>query len=206
MRAVKWILGLTVLLLAGAFLHYVLPKHAIVYITSTENRIVSADEVRGFRAFSDAAATTADGRILEDVFFINTTRPNGRVLVFRNEDTRFGFPWYLKFNSADVQARAQDMVSSQGAPRWVAVRYYGWRIPYLSMFPNAVSLRPVAGPDVRIVPWFNILFLIFLTAVIWAVWSRLRRWRRRRLDPVRASWETESQRRQGLFRRWFGRG
>jgi hypothetical protein len=205
MRAVKWILGLAVLLIVGAFLHYVLPRHAVVYITSTENRIVSADEVRGFRAFSDGSTSTVQGRIVEDVFFINTTRPNGRVLVFRNEDTGFGFPWYLKFNSADVQARAQDAVSTQAAPRWMAVRYYGWRVPYLSMFPNAVSLWPVAGPDVRIVPWFSIVILILLAAVVWAVWSRLRRWRRRRLDPALASWETESDRRQAAFWRWFGR-
>jgi hypothetical protein len=198
MRVIKWVVGLLALALVTAFLHYVLPKHAVVYVTSTENRIVSPGEVRGFRSLGDAAAD-AQGRAGTDVFFINTTQRNGRPLVFRNEDTGFGFPWYLKFDSANLQAEAQDAVSTRDNPRWVIMRYYGWRIPFLSMFPNAVSMRVAPSPDVRPIPWFTIGFLIVLLAVIWAVWARIRRWRRRRAAAADSGWDVPLPR-KGWFR------
>ncbi|TNC74906.1 DUF1523 family protein [Rubellimicrobium roseum] len=188
MRVVKWVFGLLVLAIVGAFLHYVLPKHAVVYVTSTENRIVSPDEVRGFRSFGEAT-TNAQGQVVTDVFFINTTETDGGPLVFRNEDTGFGFPPYFKFDSANLQAEAQDAVSTRDTPRWVVMRYYGWRIPFLSMFPNAVSMETAASSDVRVVPWFNIILLTLLIAVVWAIWARIRRWQRRRADPIAASWK-----------------
>ena len=199
MRIVKWVALLLVLAVVGSFLHYVLPRHAVVYVTSTENRIVSPDEVRGFRSLNEGT-TNAQGQVVNDVFFINTVKRDGGVLVFRNEDTGFGFPLYFKFNSADVQAEAQDAVTTREAPRWMVVRYYGWRVPYLSMFPNAISIEPAESRDVRIVPWFNIVVLSLLVAVVWAIAARLARWRRRRADPVAASWTPETQRRG-----WFGR-
>jgi hypothetical protein len=201
MRVLKWVVTLLVLLVVGSFLHYVLPKHAVVYVTGAENRIVSPDEYRGFRSFGQQSTTTAGtGLAGADVFFINTIKRSGGPLVFRNEDTGFGFPWYLKFNSADVQAEAQNAISTAETPKWMVVRYYGWRINYLSMFPNAISMRPATNPDERIIPWFNIILLIALIAIVWAIWARLRRWSQRRRDPMTAAWTAPSQRRG-----WFGR-
>jgi hypothetical protein len=31
----------------------------------------------------------------------------------------------------------------------MVIRYYGWRLPFVSMFPNAVSMRPAESRDVR---------------------------------------------------------
>ncbi len=200
MRVVKWVVSLVLLALVAAFLHYVLPKREVVYITSTENRIVSPDEYRGFRSFGEASTTATTGQIGADVFFVNTVRRDGGVLVFRNEDTGFGFPWYFKFDSANVQAEAQDAVSVRGSPNWVVARYYGWRIEFLSMFPNLVSLAPAASPDVRLVPWFNIIFFVLVIAVLWAIAARIRRWRQRRADPAVTAWQPEPTRR-GWFRR-----
>ena len=200
MRVVKWVALLLVAVVVGGFLHYVLPRHAVVYVTSTENCIVSPDEVRGFRSFSEGNATNAQGQVVTDVFFINTVKRDGDVLVFRNEDTGFGFPLYFKFNSADVQAEAQDAVSTNAAPTWMVVRYYGWRVPYMSMFPNAISMSVAESRDVRIIPWFNIVILSLIIALVWAVAARIRRWQRRRADPMTASWQPE---RAG--RGWFGR-
>lgn len=204
MRVVKWVFGLVVLLVVGAFLHYVLPKREVVYITSTENRIVSADEYNGFRSFGQATATTGTGgpggALGADVFFINTTTRDGGVLVFRNEDTGFGFPPYVKFDSADLQAEAQDAVSTRDNPRWMVVRFYGWRIPFVSMFPNATSMTPAADPDALLIPWTAIVVVLLLVALVWAIWARVSRWSRRRADPVAASWEVPTARRG-----WFGR-
>lgn len=200
MRVVKWIVSLVVLALVAAFLHYVLPKREVVYITDAYERFVEPGEIRGARALSEADTATANGRLGAEVFFIVGRSRDGDLWEFRNEDTGFGFPFYFKFDSATLDNQAREAVSSQDDPRWMVVRYYGWRLPFISMFPNAVSMQPAEGRDVRLIPWFNIVLLTLLAAVVWAVWSRLRRWRMRRADPAVAAWTPESQQRRGWFR------
>jgi hypothetical protein len=199
MRVVKWVFGLLVLLLVGAFLHYVLPKQEIATVTSAYNRFVEPGEIRGLRSLTEADAA-ASGRPGVDVFFVNARSRDGDLLEFRNEDTGFGFPWYFKFDSATLHNQAQEAVSTAEAPKWMVIRYYGWRLPFVSMFPNAISMRPAESRDMTLIPWFNIVLLTALIALVWATGARLRRWRQRRSDPVAASWTPDSQRR-GWFRR-----
>jgi hypothetical protein len=52
------------------------------------------------------------------------------------------------------------------------------------MFPNAVGIRRATGPDETPIPWFNIVFLTALGALIWTILGFLRRLRRRHVDPV----------------------
>ncbi len=75
-----------------------------------------------------------------DVYFIQTYDPKNKqsVKVYRNEDTRFGFPFYFKFNSADISALAQSLINQQ-----VEVKYCGWRINLFNMFPNVIFLKPL---------------------------------------------------------------
>ena len=44
---------------------------------------------------------------------------------------------------------------------WVRVRYYGWRIKMLSIFPNAISVK-VVDKSYTHIPWFNIIFIALL--------------------------------------------
>ena len=81
-----------------------------------------------------------------------------------------------------------------------AMNSYGWRIPFISMFPNATSMTPAADPDAVLIPWTAIVVVLLLLALLWAIWVRVRRWSRRRADPVAASWEVPTARRG-----WFGR-
>jgi hypothetical protein len=64
------------------------------------------------------------------------------------------------------------------------IKHYGWRNEFLTIFPNAVSVRAVDGPDVRVIPYLNIGILIIVFAVFWAIWVRWRRFRIARIDPV----------------------
>ena len=72
----------------------------------------------------------------------------------------------------------------QGNPTWAVIRHYGWRNELISIYPNAISVRPVAGPDVTIVPWLNIIILVSLAAIFWAVRVRWLRFWGKKVDPV----------------------
>lgn len=169
----------------GTLLHYALPQTDIVRVSSTE--VVRMDFTalsRHFYASADSAMTAGATR---DIRLINAARPNGRVIVYRNEDTSFGWPFYFKLDSSNLQAEAADSVSAKGEKaEYVAITHYGWRIPPLSIYPNAVSLKPVSGPDAKTVPVFNLVFFTLLGAALFGLWTAWRRFRRARIDPTLA--------------------
>ncbi|PWJ12083.1 DUF1523 family protein [Jannaschia seohaensis] len=202
MRFVKYALLLIVVLIAGGFLHYNLPDRDIVRITGTEVIRVDTSGWNGaFYAGPDGGNAVADSR---DVRFINAVDENRNARVYRNQDTGF-WPPYFKFDSGNLQAEANDY-DSDVDQEWVAVRHYGWRFEWLSIYPNAVSIRPVEGPDVTLIPWFNIIFLTLLAGTIWAITVRVMRWRRRVAEDIGEAWEDAgdhfAERRRGI-RDWF---
>jgi hypothetical protein len=184
MRYVKWtFLGL-VALLAAAFLHYTLPQTDIVRIVATNTQRVDLGANRWFFAAPEPGMdkATANGR---DVQFIQTIlASSGRPMVYRNQDTGWGWPPYFKINSFDLQTRASDLNSTEASPKWVAITHYGWRNQFFTIFPNAISLRQVEGPDVRIFPWASTIILTLLAATLFMLWRIWRRFRERALDPA----------------------
>lgn len=180
----KWSFWIVFWTLALAFFHYTLPQHDIVRITDTyEKRVDLGGENTLFWSQPEAGGPT-DG-VNRDVFFIQATDKNGKPKVYRNEDTGlWGWPPYFKITTANVQASAADLRSTSEKPVWVAVRHYGWRSTVISIYPNALSVRKVDGPDVMIMPWVSIIVFLVLGSVVWAVWSRVRRFRRNRIDPL----------------------
>lgn len=207
---VKWAFIVTFWGLVGSILHYTLPQYDIVRIVDTEVRRVDFGENSLFWAQQDAGQEGATS-VNRDVRFIKTIQAsNGRVMDYRNEDTGWGWPPYFKVNSSNLQTEAQDLVSSKDNPNWVAVKHYGWRNEFMSIYPNAVKVRSVDGPDVRIINWFNIIFLTVFFALIWAIWVRWRRFRRARIDPVlenigdnlEAAGDAMAEK-QGRLRRWL---
>ncbi|WP_171173031.1 DUF1523 family protein [Ruegeria sp. HKCCD8929] len=208
MGYVKWAFILIFWITLGAFLQYTLPQHDVVRIVNTyEERQELNDWTRIFWAVPDDQSANLINR---DVQFIQAVRANGRPIVYRNEDTGWSWPPYFKFDTANLYTEANDAISTKDAPEWVSVAHYGWRNEFLSIFPNAVSIKPVEGPDVRIIPWFNIIFLIIFFAILWAIWVRWRRFRAARIDPMienvedgfYAAGEAIDERR-GRFRRWL---
>lgn len=181
-------------LIFGAFLHYTLPQRDIVRITGTE--IIRQDFSglnRIFYAQGDSGNAQTDSR---DLRLINgafpdsvdatgaVTRP-GAVMVYRNEDTGFGWPPYFKLDSADLHAEAANLTSTAANPQWVAITHYGWRSRLLTTYPNAVSIRPVDGPDVTLIPWLNMVILIVLAAILFMAWRIWERFEDRVIDPIR---------------------
>ena len=161
---VRLIVALLVLAPFAAFLHYFLPRHDVVRIVNTEVRRVDAagNRVGG----GDNAGSS------RDVFYIFAEDADDKApRVYRNEDTGWGFPFYFKFNSADVQAVAASVAGEKGT---ALVTKYGWRNHLFSWFPNAVSVRRWDPAD-TVIPWFNIVFLTLLTGGVAYLWLKLRR-------------------------------
>ena len=207
MTYLKWAIRILLLLIVGGFLHYNLPDRDIVRIVDTNVRRVDFGANAIF--WQNSGAGDAVSTVNRDVFFIETIRPDGSPLVFRNEDTGWGWPPYFKFDTADLQTQARNLVSSESAPTWVAIRHYGWRTQLFSIFPNATSLKPVDGPDARLVPWFNIVFITLLVLISLTLWRLWRNFRQSRIDPVLKDIDESVDAAQGregsFFDRIFGR-
>lgn len=182
MTYLKWTIRILLLLIVGGFLHYNLPDRDIVRIVNTEVRRVDFGMNSVF--WQNSGAGDAVSAVNRDVFFIETIRPDGSPLVFRNEDTGWGWPPYFKFDTADLQTQAKNLESTESSPQWVAVRHYGWRSTLISIFPNATSIKPVDSPDVRLIPWFNIVFIGLLVVILATLWRLWLNFRRARIDPV----------------------
>ncbi len=151
LRITKIVLLVVGALLVVAFLHYHLPRTAIVTIQGVD---VKRMDSRGSMTQNPGTAGSRDVR------FINTVKQDNRVLVLRNEDTGWGWPPYFKFNSSDLVAQAQAF-ANENPPPTVLITFYGWRIQLFSLYPNITRMRSVA-PDYSHFPWFNIIFLVLL--------------------------------------------
>ncbi len=161
MNKLKWSLRLTVLLIVGLFLHYTLPQHDIVRITNTYNRLTTVGSENSW-AYASPDSGTAESGTTRDIRFIEAAYPDGSVIVYRNEDTGWVWPPYFKYDSSNLQAQAGNLKSLASAPTWVSVTHYGWRIAFLSIYPNAIGVKEVASPDVRIIPYVPIIVLLLL--------------------------------------------
>ncbi|WP_324752347.1 DUF1523 family protein [Roseovarius sp. Pro17] len=177
---VKWVFWGVFWAIIIAFLHYTLPQHDIARITDTYEKRVDFGENSIFWANSNSGNAQAPKN--RDVFFIQAFRTDGKPMIYRNEDTGWGWPPYFKFDTSNLQAEASDLLSkrSAGTAQWVSITHYGWRNEFMSIFPNAISVKAVDGPDVRIIPWFNIILLTLLAALFWGIWARWRKFRTRR--------------------------
>lgn len=177
-RLLKWPFLIVGILFFVAFLNFFLPSKDVVRIVGVEVTRMDG-EIR--KPAKDDTGPVIGNR---DVRFINAVWPSRKPRVYRNEDTGWGFPWYFKFDSGNLQAEAQDSVSTGENPRWFVVTHYGWRFTILDMFPNATSIKEVSGPDFTTVPWFNIVFLSLLALLLITIWRFILKLRRRHVDPV----------------------
>ena len=215
-RYFKWGFRIVLVLTVGGMLHYTLPQRDIVRITGTYNRLTTVGENSFFYATPDAG--TGESTVTRDIRFIEAVRPNGRVIVYRNEDTGWVWPPYFKYDSSNLQAEASNLKSPADAPVWVAVTHYGWRIAWMSIYPNAVRLRVVDGPDTSLFPWVNIVILTALAFLLFMVRRMWLQFRERMIDPAledmsdaltRADARADAARANartswGRFRAWLG--
>src|SRR3984893_17742859 len=158
------VIALLVYACSVAFLVYFIPYREGLRIVGTETR----------RPIS----TSKSDKTTHDVFYIyaedlETKQPR----VFRNEDTRLGFPWYFKYNSAELQALAQSIAGE----RATALLRQSWRIKIPSIIPIVTNIKRAAPNEEPPIPWFNLGFAAVViggTALLgfWirGVWKRRR--------------------------------
>ena len=182
MRYVNWTVLAILAAIVTGFLHYTLPQHDVVRIVGTyQERQDLSDWTRIFWATPDDQAT---GLINRDVQFIQAVKANGKEVVYRNEDTGWVWPPYFKYDSSNLQAEAANLKSSKEVPKWVSVTHYGWRLPFLSIYPNAVKVHEVAGPDDTRFPWLNTVILVVLAMIALTIRRMWLQFRERMVDPV----------------------
>lgn len=218
MRNIRRVLRIVLFLIVGLFLHYVMPQQDVARITSTE--IIRTDFStfnRLFYAQADSGNvenTTRDLRLINSVrkrtYLFGLIRGNDQTMVYRNEDTGWIYPPYFKFDSSDLQAEAEDLASSSDNPRWVVITHYGWRIRWATIFPNAVSVREVPGPDYRPFPWVNLIIFAVLIGGLLFIRAMWMQFRERTLDPLADKAgdrldhvNADIAERRGRFRRWL---
>lgn len=192
MRNIRRTLRILMFLIVGLFLHYVMPQQDIARITSTE--IIRTDFSNFNRWFYAQADSGGVDNPTRDLRLINTQRKatylfglirgNNETMVFRNEDTGWIYPPYFKFDSSDLQAEAAASISTAEPQQWVVVTHYGWRVRWLSIYPNAVAVRPAPSEDYRPFPWVNlIIFAVMIGGLLFlrAMWLQFRE---RTVDPL----------------------
>ena len=139
--------------LMAAAVNFSLPHYDVTRVTGVEVKRVDKDG-------PITKANPADGPT-RDVYYINTQNDQGKIMVYRNEDTRWSFPFYFKFGSANLQAQAQAFGNEN---KLVQIKYYGWRLTMFDEFRNAVSIKELADGESASYPmlsWFLYAFLLF---------------------------------------------
>lgn len=168
-RGISLFFILVTLLVHGvlfATVNFYFPHYDVTHVTGVEVKRVDKDG-------PITKANPADGPT-RDVYYIYTENPeNKKVMVYRNEDTRWGFPFYFKFNSADLQAKAQGFAVDKTT---VQVKYYGWRLVMFDEFRNMTSMKAVdnnasaSSPIASYVFYFLLLISLFLSIQLIRGW------------------------------------
>ncbi len=193
MYIVKRVFWTAFWVLLFAFLHYTLPQRDIVRIVETEVRRVDFGENSIFWAGADtgqdATGVNRDVRFINtqkrDTYLLGLIRKEGtRPMVYRNEDTGWGWPPYFKLDSSNLQTDVADLKSTAAQPQWAVLTHYGWRNELLSIFPNAVGVRPIDNPDKVLIPWFNAIILLVLAGLMLGFYRMTQWFRREKIDPI----------------------
>ncbi len=192
MRNIRRSIRIAFFLIVWLFLHYVMPQQDITRVTSSE--IIRTDFSsfnRLFYAQADSGSVenaTRDLRLINTVrkatYFFGLIRGGNETMVFRNEDTGWIYPPYFKFDSSDLQAEASAEISLTEPYDWVVVTHYGWRIRFLSIYPNAVSIRTAESEDFRPFPWVNLIIFVVLIGGLLFLRAMWMQFRERTVDPL----------------------
>lgn len=174
------------------FLDYTLPRYDLVKINEIGTRRFDEDGnyIRKTTSttgptrdvemiYTKAASVTKDPQTGEEKVVVDPSHD----IVFINEDTGWGWPFYFKFETADIQS---DAAYIKGLDGLAYIESYGWRIEFFSWFGNVLSITDYE-PGTTIVNWVRYLVLSLWVALIGTIWYWVRRIRRNIAARVEAA-------------------
>ena len=182
LRWIKYAIVLVFWFLVIAVFHYTMPQRDVVRVVGTFEQRIDYGENSWFWASGDSGSDVTGAN--RDVLFIQAIQKNGKPMVYRNEDTGWGWPPYFKFDTKNLQTEATDLQSTKADPQWVVLTHYGWRNEFYSIFPNAVGIRPTDNPDATLIPWLNIIILIILAGLCLGLFRMMQWFKRSKIDPI----------------------
>ncbi|MEL6575445.1 MAG: DUF1523 family protein, partial [Pseudomonadota bacterium] len=94
--------------------------------------------------------------------------------------------------------------STRANPEWYLITHYGWRVTFMSWFPNAISIREASGPDEPVPWWPNVLIVAAIVTVLLVIRRVVLILVGRFVDPVWAGVEEEIDAQASSIQR-FGR-
>ena len=160
-KFLKYFLFLVVFSFHGvmfAVVNYVFPHYDVTRVTGVEVKRVDKDG-------PITKVNPADGPT-RDVY-------DGKIMVYRNEDTRWSFPFYFKFGSANLQAQVQALGNEN---KLVQIKYYGWRMTMFDEYRNAVSVKEISGDITPSYPILSWVFYAFLLVTLFLSVQFVRGW------------------------------
>lgn len=158
MRKLKIAILTIVSLFFLVLINYSTPAYKVGKITGAEvKRVDNSDNVK-----DEYGSKTL---LTRDVYYVYLQGDDGDPLVLRNEDTKLGFPMYFKFDSANEQAKIRGFQDNKSR---VWVKYYGWRITILSVFPNLIESKETSDiePPLPILAFVMYALWFLLTAFV----------------------------------------
>lgn len=156
-----------------AFL-YILPSTDIVVITKTETQ-------RGKDAIFQSLHK--DSGPARDTYYISTRNKNNKIMMYRNENNS----WYMKFDSADIQAQADSIIESQ---QKAVIVSYGFRSTILNLFRNVLKIKSVSDFTsstftlYTIIKWLGWVIWVALIIVQIIIPILFRNWHQTRQDKA----------------------
>lgn len=174
------------------FLDYTLPRYDLVKINEIGTRRFDEDGnyIRKTTAssgptrdvemiYTKAASVVKDPQTGEEKVVVDPSHD----IVFINEDTGWGWPFYFKFETADIQSDAAYIKGTDGL---AYIESYGWRIEFFSWFGNVLSITDYE-PGITVINWVRYLVLSIWLALIGTAWYWIRRIKRNIAARVEAA-------------------
>lgn len=161
-KIIKYFLIIVVVLFHAvlfAGVSFVFPHYETTRVTGVEVKRVDKDG-------PITKANPQDGPT-RDVYYIYTQKTGeDKTMVYRNEETGWGFPFYFKFGAADLQAKAAGLAQER---KLVEVKYYGWRIVIFDEYRNALSIKEVAEDNGSLPILSYIFYLLFVITLFFSI-------------------------------------
>lgn len=198
LKRVKLTAAAIAILSSYLFLDYTLPRIDLVKINEIGTRRFDEDG-NYIRKTTASNGPTRDVEMIFTKAASVTTGADGKEtvvvdpdhdIVYVNEDTGWSWPFYFKFETANLQS---DAAYIKGLDGLAYIESYGWRIEFFSWFGNVLSITDYE-PGMTVINWVRYIVLTIWVALIATIWYWTRRIQRNIAARVEAAAQAAKER------------